>query len=574
MIFEIEINNKPVKVKKGETILSVLNRTGIKVPTLCSMKDFSPTGMCRMCVVEVEGRDNLIPSCSFKVEEWMKIKTHSPKVVKARKTIVELLLANHPDDCLYCERNGNCELQKHAEDLHVRERRIGGQKLSFNIDKSSVAIVHEHSKCILCGRCIRVCDETIGVSALDFTDRGIYTSVQTALNKPINYSNCINCGQCTMVCPTAALTERINFSELQAFLHDPNKIIVALYSPSIAITLADEFGIRAGKDINGIINAILRKIGFDKVFDTSFGSDLMVMETASEIKHRIQNNIALPVLSSCCPGWVKYVEQYFHDLIPNLASSKSSQQMMGAMLKTYYAQKHNILPENIYTVSIMPCTARKFEAIRPDMTYRGISDVDSVITTRELLRMIRMYGIDVANIEPETVDMFFSNPSSAGKMVNVSGGTAEMVSRTLHWMMNGNEIQESKLSSLRGSKPLKEVKFEMDKTERAVMVVNGMSNAKKLLEEIANGRNDLAYVEVMACPNGCIAGGGQPINSKEEALKQRTKIIYDSDEKDTIRAAHNNKQVQEFYDLYFGTPHDKQNFNLLSAAYSPRNVLG
>jgi iron-only hydrogenase group A len=573
MIFEIEINNKPVKVKKGETIKSVLDRIGIKVPTLCSMKDFTPTGMCRMCVVEIEGRENLIPSCSFKVEEWMKIKTHSPRVIKARKTIVELLLADHPDDCLYCERNGDCELQNHAEDLHVRERRISGHKAKHNIDKSSVAIVKESAKCILCGRCVRVCNEVIGVSTFDFTNRGIRTSVQTSLNKAMNSSNCINCGQCILVCPTAALTERIHFSDLEGFLHDPVKKMVALYSPSISITLAEEFGIKPGKDMNGIINAVLRKIGFDRVIDAAFGADIMIMEQAQELLSRLKNGGPFPLFSSCCPSWVKYAEQYNPELLPNISSTKSPQQIMGALIKTYFTEKENIASENIHTVAIMPCTARKFEAMRPEMTQFGITEVDSVLTTRELARLIRMYGIDVASIEPEPPDSFLSNQSSAGKLVNVSGGTAEAAVRSFYSFISGKEMDDLRLTVLRGSKAIKETQIKIGKLELGVAVVNGMGNFKGLMEQIANGRTDIHYVEVMACPGGCIAGGGQPVTTREDALKIRTRSIYDLDDKEQIRVAHKNPQITELYATYLGVPLEESKKSLLHTTYTKRKVL-
>ncbi len=573
MIFEIEINNKPVKVKRGETIKSVLDRIGINVPTLCSMKDFTPTGMCRMCVVEVEGKNNLIPSCSFKVEEWMKIKTHSPRVIKARKTIVELLLANHPDDCLYCERNGSCELQKLAEDLHVRERRIPWNKTKHKIDKSGVSIVHESAKCILCGRCVRVCKEIAGVSTLDFTNRGINTTVQTAMNKAMNFSNCINCGQCILVCPTAALTERIHFSELETFFHDPAKKMIALYSPSVSITLADEFGIRPGKDMTGIINAVLLKIGFDRVIDSSFGTDVMIVEQAQEFLNRLKNEGPFPMFTSCCQAWVKYIEQFNPELIPNLSTTKSAQQIMGALIKSYYAEKENIPSENIHTVAIMPCTAMKFEAMRPEMTQQGISDIDSVITTRELVRLIRMFGIDVTNIEPEPADKIFTSQGPSGKLANVTGGTAEAALRTFYKFICNKEMTDYKLLNLRGSKVLKKMKLNIGKHDFGIAIVNGLSNINILFDEMASGQNHLHYVEVMACPGGCIAGGGQPLFDRENTLKTRTRSIYELDEKEMHQVAHNNEQINELYQNFFNTLLEEKQYSLLHTSYSKRDVL-
>jgi iron-only hydrogenase group A len=573
MIFEIEINNKPVKVKKGDTIKSVLDSIGIKVPTLCSMKDFTPTGMCRMCVVEVEGKSNLIPSCSFKVEEWMKIRTHSPRVIKARKTIVELLLANHPDDCLYCERNGTCELQELAEDLHVRERRVPWNKTKHKIDKSGVSIVHEPDKCILCGRCVRVCKEVVGVSTIDFTNRGIYTSVQTALNKAMNFSSCINCGQCILVCPTAALTERINFSELETFFHDPAKKMVALYSPSVSITLADEFGIRPGKDMSGIINAVLRKIGFDKVIDSSFGTDVMIMEQSREILNRLKNGGPFPMFTSCCQAWVKYAEQFKPEFLPYLSTTKSAHQIMGALIKSYFAEKEKFPFENIHTVAIMPCTAKKFEAMRPEMTQQGISDIDSVITTRELVRLIRMYGIDVANIEPEPADKFLASQSTSGKLADITGGTAEAALRTFYKFICNKEMADNKQMSLRGTKAIKKMRLNIGKYDFGTAVVNGMSNINAIFDEMASGQTNLHYVEVMACPGGCIAGGGQPIFDRENALRTRTKTIYEIDEKELQKATHKSDQLNEFYEKFLNKLPEGKSDALLHTSYSKRDVL-
>src|SRR5512133_1139670 len=354
MVFSIEVNNREITARKGETILSALQRSGIRVPTICSMKDFSPTGACRMCVVEVEGKNNLVPSCSYPVEEWMKIYTHSPRVIKARKTIVELLLSDHPDDCLYCERNGNCELQRLAEELSIRERRIPGSKTKYKLDKSSPSIIREPSKCILCGRCVRVCEEIQGISTLDFAHRGSNTSIATAFGKDLNFSSCIHCGQCVVICPTGALIERVEFPELEQQLHDPKKVVVVQYSPSVPVTLSEEFELKTGKDWPGILNALLRKIGFDLVLETAFGSDLNIMEVTGELITKIRNKETMPVLSSCCPGWVKHLEQSKPELIPLLSTTKSPQQLMGSLIKTRLSELNGWKPENIFSVAIMP----------------------------------------------------------------------------------------------------------------------------------------------------------------------------------------------------------------------------
>ena len=401
MVFNLEVNNRIIQAKKGETILSVLRRNGIQVPTLCNMKEFTPTGACRMCVIEMEGVENLLPSCSIVVEDFMKIKTHSPRVLRARKTIVELLLSNHPDDCLYCERNGNCELQKLAEDLNIRERRIPGRKTLFKIDKSGSSIVRDPAKCILCGRCVRVCEEVQNIATLDFIYRGSRLAISPAMSKSLNFSNCISCGQCIIVCPTGAITEKVQFSELDHSLHDIKKKVIAQFSPTVSVSIAEEFGLRPGKDVNGLINAALRKIGFNKVFDTSFGADLMVVEQAEEFLQRLEKNENLPFITGCCPSWISFAEQSAPDILKNVTSLKSPQQISGTLIKTWVSEKYAIPPEDVYSVSFMPCTSKKMEAQRAEMTTKGYPDVDTVLTTRELVRLIRLNGIDMLSLEPE-----------------------------------------------------------------------------------------------------------------------------------------------------------------------------
>ncbi|MFZ4739960.1 MAG: [FeFe] hydrogenase, group A [Bacteroidales bacterium] len=574
MIFDIEVNNKIIKAKKGETILSALSRNGIKVPTLCYMEELVPTGACRICVVEVEGQDNLVPSCAQPVEEWMRIKTHSPKVIKARKTIVELLLSNHPDDCLYCERNGNCELQKLAVELNVLERRITGQKGKQKADRSGSSMVRDPKKCILCGRCVRVCEEIIGVSAIDFIKRGNHCEITTSFQKGINLSSCINCGQCIMSCPTGALYERDHLPEIIDSLNNPAKHVIIQYSPTISVTLAEEFGVKSGKDINGMVNAALRKIGFNKVFDTSFGADINTIEVANELVNRIKSNQNLPMFSSCCPAWVKYVEQTHPQFINNLSTSKSPQQMMGAIIKGYYAEISNIATESIYTVSVMPCIAKKFEAQREEMTHKGITDVDAVLTTRELARLIRLYGIDIMNIESEVADAILGTRSSAGKLFAVSGGVAEAVLRTSFNLLTGNDLVNFKIIELRSiNKNRKEFKMKLGEFEVGVAVVSDMINAEKLLNEIKNGRNDIQFVEVMACPGGCVNGGGQPIPSRKEDIKARIKAIYDVDDKESIKFAHKNPQLNELYKNYLGSPCDENCTTILHTSFNKREVL-
>src|SRR5512133_250869 len=383
MLFTIHVNNKKIKAEKGETILSALNRNGIIIPTLCRMKDFSPTGACRMCVVEVEGRDRLVTACSQPVEEWMKIRTHSPRVITARKTIVELLLSNHPDNCLYCDRNLSCELQRLSEELNIRERRIPSRKIKMRLDQSSPAIVRELSKCILCGRCVRVCEEVVTANSLDFINKGRETHVGAALDKDFNFSSCVHCGQCVLTCPTGALHEKHNITEVQDYLNKPGIIKAIQYTSMVVYGIAEELGMKYHKDFDKILNAILRKIGFDKIFKTGTGTDICISEITTQLSERIDRGEGKPLYISACPSWVKYAEQFLPSIIPQISTVKSPQQITGALIKTIVADQMKAKPEEIFSVSATPCMAMKYEARRDVMTRKGMSDVDSVLTVRK-----------------------------------------------------------------------------------------------------------------------------------------------------------------------------------------------
>lgn len=573
MNLTIEVNNNKIQANQGDTILDALNRHGMSVPTLCHMKGLFPTGSCRMCVVEVEGRLNLVTACSEPVTPGMKIKTHSERVIDSRKTIVELLLSNHPDDCLYCERNGSCELQKLSEDLNVRERRISGNKNNYKLDVSSASLVRDPAKCILCGRCVRVCEEIEGVSAIEFVGRGSKTFIDTSFNHGLNLSTCVNCGQCIMVCPTGALKEKPHIAEIKKNLGDPSKTVIVQYAPSISVSLAEEFGFPAGQNIIGLMNAALRRIGFNFVFDTSFSADLTIMEEASELVHRVSNGGVLPMITSCCPGWVKYAEEFSHDILPHLSSCKSPQQMMGAIIKSYFAETEGIAPENIYSVSVMPCTAKKFEQQREEMTQNGISDVDAVLTTRELARLIRLYGIDVKQLEPELADSPLGTRSSAGKLFGSSGGVMEAAIRTAHYFVTGKEMVKFQVKAVRGLQGRKEAKVQMGDLEVGVAVVSGLKNAEELLQEVRAGRSDIHFIEVMACPGGCINGGGQPIGTDENAVRARMATLYDIDEKDAIKVSHKNPYIVELYSKFLGKPLGHKSHHLLHTHYQKREVF-
>jgi iron-only hydrogenase group A len=573
MVVEIEVNNLSIEAAKGESILSALTKAGIRIPTLCSMKDLSPTGACRMCVVEIEGKQGLIPACSFPVEEKMRIKTHSPRVIRARKGLVELLLSNHPDDCLYCERNGNCELQSLAEELNVRERRIPGNRNSYKLDKSSAGIVREPSKCILCGRCVRVCEELQCVATVDFLQRGSHTHIGTAFNKDLNFSSCIQCGQCLMVCPTAALTERVQFPELENHLHDPGKKVIVQYSPVTAVTIAEAFGLKSGKDTPSIIHAALRKIGFDSIYDGSFGNDVQVMEMANELITRVKENKQLPLISSCCPSWVKFAEQFRPEILPLLSSCKSSQQIMGSLMKTYFNDSNEEDVRQQFSVSITPCLSRKFESQRAEMTQKGVADIDAVITSRELIRLIRINGINMQDLQPEGPNTQVSLTSSAGTLMGNSGGLTESLIRSFHFLLKGEELTEYSIFKLRGNKDRKEFQLKIGNSEYGFAVINGLTGVHALLNEIAKGKNDIHFIEVMACKGGCIAGGGQPIHKPEYELKFRSKTLFELDERAAIRAAHKNPKVNELYSNFLGESMGERCTSLLHTGFLKKEVL-
>ena len=573
MSIQIEVNGKKLEAFEGETILSTLKRNGIKIPTLCHVKNFIPSGACRICVVELVGNPKLITACSFPVYDGMQILTHSSKVVEARKTIIELLLSNHPDDCLYCLRNGNCELQNLSKEYHVVERRIRGKKNSFKMDHSGLSIVRDPEKCILCGRCIRVCEEVINVGCIDYINRGSQTLIGTAMNKPLNTSSCVNCGQCIMVCPTGAITEKNNVGIVLDALNQKSKKVVVQYAPAISVSIAEAFGMKAGRDLNGVMNAALRKMGFNFVFDTTFGADLTIMEEASELIDRVTNGGVLPMFTSCCPAWVKYAEEYAVDMLPYLSSCKSPQQMVGAVVKSYFAKQANLDPKDIISVSIMPCTAKKFEAERPTMSQNDVPDVDIVITSRELIEMIKLYGIDMHTIEPELTDSPLGVRSSAGKIFGTTGGVMEAALRTAYKMISGEELLTFKIQAVRGFEGRKEAKININGLEVGVAVVSGLANANALIEEIRNGRKDIHFIEVMTCPGGCIAGGGQRIGADEAAVAARMKGLYDIDDRETIKVSHKNPEIIELYEKFLQKPLGHKSHELLHTHYMKRDVL-
>ena len=572
-MFAIEVNGQKLEAEKGETILKALRRGGIHVPTICHLEGLLPSGTCRMCVVEVEGFGGLVPSCSYPVAEGMVIHTRTPQVLATRKMLVELLLNNHPDDCLYCARNGNCDLARLAKEHGVRDRLFRGPRTPRPKDNSSPALVRDPDKCILCGKCVRVCEEIQGVSAIDFINRGSKAFVGTAFNQGLNVSSCINCGQCILVCPTAALTERSHVDEVLRALADPTKTVIVQHAPAVSVSIAEEFGFAPGVDFDGKMVAALRRAGFERVFDTSFAADLTIMEEGSELVKRVTEGGALPMFTSCSPGWIKFVEQSYPEFRENLSTCKSPQQMIGAVVKTFFAEKAGLDPANIVSVSIMPCTAKKFEAARPEMGRDHAADVDYVLTTRELAELFRITGVDPAAQEPETADTPFGERSSAGKLFGASGGVMEAAVRSAYFLITGAEMQDYRIQDLRGMQGCKELRVKVGELEIGAAVVSSLGQARKLMEEIRAGRGDLHFIEVMSCPGGCINGGGQPLGANLEAVKARMSALYTIDQDDHLRVSHKNEQVQRLYQEFLGAPLGPRSHELLHTHYEKREVL-
>jgi iron-only hydrogenase group A len=573
MEMQIKINGETHIARAGETILQAVNRAGLQVPTLCHIKSLIPSGACRICSVEVAGYPGLLPSCSYPVQEGMEIETNSARVVTTRKTITELLLANHPDDCLYCVRNNDCRLQDLAVQYGVRERRLKNEFSGHHLDISSPAIEKDPAKCILCGQCVRVCEEIQTVSAIDFINRGCQTVIGTAFEEALNVSSCVNCGQCINVCPTGSLREKSALRRVNEALVDPNKHVVVQHAPAISVSLAEAFNLPPGTDVNPLLVSALRKLGFKRVFDTAFSADLTIMEEASELIHRLQNGGTVPMFTSCSPAWVKFVEQFYPEFLPNVSTCKSPQMMLGAVIKSYYAEQNELAPEDIFSVAIMPCTAKKYEATLPGSMRNGVPDVDEVLTTRELARMFRTYGIDLSKLQPDRADLPFGSRSSAAKLFATSGGVMEAALRSTYKMMTKEELPKNALDGLRGNANRKECKIQVGEIELGVAVANGLGEARRILEEMKQGRTDLHFVEVMSCPSGCIAGGGQLLNISPERIKARQKSLYHIDAQAQLRDSVDNPAVAKLYEEYLGEPLGEKSHELLHTNYVKREVL-
>ena len=570
---QLTINNIKVNAEAGMTILDAAKSVGISVPTLCHLKDLMPTGACRICSVEVEGQRGLVPSCAYPVYEGMVVDTNSSRVRRARKTIVELLVENHPQDCLICMRNKNCELQDLSEKYGLREHRYVGETKDHAIDISSASMERDPAKCILCGRCVRVCHEVQKIGAIDFTNRGFNSIVTTPYNKGLNISDCILCGQCILVCPTAALIEKSAVKEVSDALKDKTKYVVVQVAPAVRATLGEEYNFPLGTDVTGQLVTGLRRLGFKKVFDTNFAADLTIMEEATELLTRVKENKNLPMFTSCCPGWVKFAEQNYPEILPHVSSCKSPHEMEGAVLKTYYAKKMGLKPKDIFVVSIMPCTVKKFESERAELSEDTLQDVDAVLTTRELVRFFKMVGIEFEGLPQDNFDNPLGESTGAAAIFGTSGGVMEAALRTAYFKMTGKNLEKVEFESIRGSRGLKEATVNIEGTEINVAVVNGIGNVREVIDEIKENRSKYHFIEVMACPGGCVNGGGQPIHQKPEKVMKRMKALYQIDLEMKTRKSHENESVKSLYKEYFIEPNSHKAHEVLHTDYTNRKNL-
>ncbi|MBZ4684011.1 MAG: hypothetical protein PWP46_1651 [Fusobacteriaceae bacterium] len=563
---KLRVNNEEIEIDENSTILDAAKQLGYKIPTLCYKKNLSVYGGCRICVVEDKKTGNLVISCATKVENGMEILTNSEKVRETRKGIFELILANHPFDCnlncLTCSKNENCELQTLAKEIGITKLSYIPVEKDWEIDDTSLSIFRENSKCISCTRCIRTCKEIQHVGVLTLTERGPFTQVSTFMNKGMGNINCTNCGQCILSCPTGAIREVYHINEVLSVLNDNKKHVVVQTAPSVRIGLAEEFGYPPGTNVEGKMVTALRKMGFDKVFDTNFTADLTILEEGSEFIERFTKNENLPLITSCSPGWVKFAEDNMHDIIDNLSSCKSPQQMFGALAKSYYAKKSKIPKENIVSVSIMPCTAKKYEMNREEMK----GDVDYVLTIREFANIIKAMGIDFRNLPDSQYDEPFGISTGAGVIFGASGGVMEAALRTAYELITGKELENIEFNDVRGLNGIKEAEIKIaDKTVR-VAVANGLENAYKLLQN----KDKYHFIEIMACPGGCIGGGGEPFSCDDDIVEKRMKGIYAVDKTRKYRKSHENPAIKELYNEFLEKPLSEVSHKYLHTHYKKR----
>lgn len=573
----IKINNMSLSVPEGTTILEAARQASIDIPTLCFMKDKNEIGACRMCVVEVKKARSLVAACVYPVFEGMEVFTNTERVRKSRKMTLELMLSTHDKKCLSCVRSTNCELQKLCRDYGVEdENRFEGEMPSYKLDKSTPHLIRDNNKCILCRRCVAACKEQ-HVSVIGANNRGFDTTIGCAFENELDNVPCVSCGQCIVNCPTGALRERDQCDDVLDAINDPEKFVIVQTAPSIKATLGECFGMPIGTDVEGKMVAALRRLGFNKIFNTDFSADLTIMEEAYELIERIQNGGVLPMITSCSPGWVKFCEHYYPDLLEHLSSCKSPQQMAGAIFKTWYAEKNNIDPKSIVSVSIMPCTAKKFEVGRDDQNAAGVADVDIALTTRELGRLIERAGIDFVNLPDEEFDPTLDIATGAGVIFGATGGVMEAALRTAADAISGKSLDNVEYKEVRGTDGIKEAVYNVEGTDIKVAIASGLSNANVLLKKIRNGEADYHFIEIMCCPGGCVNGGGQPIQPASvknfnDLKSMRAKVLYDKDANMSIRKSHESPVIEMLYDEYLEKPGSHKAHKVLHTSYVKREM--
>ena len=571
----MKINGMEIEVPANSTILEAAELAGIRIPTLCYMKQINAIGACRMCVVEVKGARSNPVACLMQVAEGMEVQTNTPALRASRKMTLELMLSNHRMDCLSCVRSGNCELQALSQEYGCDAHKFEGAPTEPDIDDSAIHLIRDNSKCILCRRCVAVCKYNQHCNVIGANERGFKTHIASAFDLPLATTSCVNCGQCISVCPTGALTERDDTEKVWKAIADPDLHVVVGPAPSVRAQLGEEFGMPIGTNVEGKMIAALRRLGFDRVFDVDMAADVTIMEEGNELLERLQNGGKLPMITSCSPGWVKFCETFYPDFIGNLSTCKSPQGMFGALVKSYYAEKEGLDPKDIFVVSVMPCTAKKFERARPELGREGVQDIDVSITTRELASMIKKVGIQFSLLPDEECDPMLGVASGAGHIFGATGGVMEAALRTVYEKVTGQECRPLEFTAVRGTEDIKEAEYDLNGTKVKVAVTSGLVNAAKLLDMVKSGEKDYTFIEVMCCPGGCVNGGGQPrqpgyVRNFVDLRAERAKALYNEDAAMTLRKSHESPVVKELYDSYLEKPGSRLAHELLHTSYTKR----